>query len=170
MELVARDYVEFASFAFDCKRGYKPRHDMFVWSSHGRNFTMFDMLLSRDGEGVRFCDWRSASAARFAQVFMRAPVEYDYPPAGWYDTHRAEVAEWRLQHRLRADIAAVAATAAALEEGTTADDVAVDGVVTQSLGTHFALVVLRDIVLRQLRVDLRASHARVPGLGAAEYA
>ena len=143
---------------------------------------MVDLLLSR-GAVVRYFSYcHHMSDADFSKLFMRSPVDgaklfsmrsseesHQYLPFGWYGRHRAEIPEWQLQHSLRAEIAAVAATAAALEEGTAAGDVAVDGVVTQSLGTHFALVVLRDIVLRQLRVDLRESHERVPGLGAAEY-
>ena len=94
----------------------------------------------------------------FTQVFVRAPLaEYPDAPRGWYETHGAEIPEWRRQHSLRAD-------AAVLEGLADADAIAVDGVITQSLDTSFALIVLRDIVLRQLRVDLRESCERVPGL------
>ena len=38
-------------------------------------------------------------------------------------------------------------------------------IITQCLDTHFALIVLREMVLRQRQLDLQESYERVPGLG-----
>ena len=116
---------------------------------------------------------------------MHNPGEFKFMPAGWREKYRTEMFEWQLQHSLRAEIAPIAAVVDALEvwadesinmsanrstdkstdESATESTAAVaDDVSTQSLDTHFALVVLREIVLRQLRVDLCCSYKRAPGL------
>ena len=124
-------------------------------------------LLMADGARVsHHDDYRTWTDSQFAQVFMRSPLMslYTLPPRDWYTRHAASAEEWCRQHHLRNEIERVATAVAALE--TLADaDADADGVVEQSLDTCFSLVVLREMVLRQLREVLRESHCRVPGLG-----